>query len=174
VLDSHFSFSAGACCTVSCQARHPATCAFSTGACCKREERKDALAVKICRGREARFGPSRRQKRTSRAHGDNEPNGSPHPAAANNAWAPPGGPTAGPTHRRSRGPPRAAERVGSTASPPPPPGRRSAAAQRRRLLLPGADAESRVFQSKLLSRFFNFLYINSSMYFRAVGRSSLC
>jgi hypothetical protein len=50
----------GACCTVSCQTRHPATCAFSTGACCKCEERKDAVAVETCRGREVRFGPSRR------------------------------------------------------------------------------------------------------------------
>ena len=58
-----FAFSTGACCTVSCQARHPATCAFSTGACCKREERKDAVAVKICRGREVRFGPSKRVSR---------------------------------------------------------------------------------------------------------------
>ena len=35
-----------------------------------------------------------------------------------NAWATPCGPAAGPTKRRSRGPPRAAEHVGSTKRPP--------------------------------------------------------
>jgi hypothetical protein len=41
------------------------------------------------------------------------------PCGRRNAWAPPCGPAAGPTKRRSRGPPRAAERAGSTVSPPP-------------------------------------------------------
>jgi len=58
------------------------------------------------------------------------------PCGRRGAWAPPCGPAAGPTMRRSRGPPTAAERVGSTVSPPPP-GRRRAQGCRRRRNLPG-------------------------------------